>query len=304
MADLATEYLERHARPKKKPSSAALDEHNLCRHVLPSPLARIRVEAVTERDVARLHHAMSATPVAANRTAALLSKMFSLAEAWKYRPKGSNPVRGLERYRERGRERFLSSEELGRLGDALAAAEAEGIELKGALAAIRLLILTGARRSEILSLQWPHVDLERRCLRLPDSKSGAKSVVLNAPALEALAGLARDRSDSPWVIQGAKPGRPLVNITKPWFRLRTRAGLDGVRLHDLRHNYASIGAAAGMGLYIVGKLLGHTRATTTERYSHLAMDPLREASERIGARIAAALAGKPDADVVPIRVGA
>ena len=170
-------------------------------------------------------------------------------------------------------------------------AERDGGETAFVIAAIRLLLFTGARLGEILGLRWNHVDFERACLRLPDSKTGQKVLYLSAPALEVLAGLPR-LDGNPHVICGEREGAHLVNLEKPWRRLRARSGLDDVRLHDLRHSFASFGAAGGLSLPMIGKLLGHTQAATTERYAHLAADPIRAANEAIGERIAAVMKGE------------
>jgi integrase len=159
-----------------------------------------------------------------------------------------------------------------------------------------LLLFTGCRLREIL-LKWQYVDFERGCLFLPDSKSGRKTVILNAPALAVLSALERV---SPYVVLGDDPERPRHDLKRPWEAVTRRAGLDGVRLHDLRHTYASFGAGGGLGLPIIGKLLGHAQATTTARYAHLDNDPLHRASETIAARIAAALDGKKAGVVVPL----
>jgi integrase len=158
-----------------------------------------------------------------------------------------------------------------------------------AAAAIRLLLFTGCRLREILHLKWEQVDLERGLLFLSDSKTGRKTVILNAPALAVLVSL--DRLGS-FVIPGQDPEKPRADLKRPWETVAKRAGLDRVRLHDLRHTYASFGAGGGLGLPIIGKLLGHTQASTTQRYAHLDADPLRRAAETIGGRIAPALAGK------------
>ncbi len=296
--DLADRYMAEHARPKKRPRSVQSDDTLLRLHILPA-LGTKKVAAVNRADVSQLHHKMRATSGAANRTLALLSKMMNLAEKWGLRPDGSNPCRHVDRYPERKMERFLSGEELSRLGGVLAEAERTRTELPSAIAAIRFLIFTGMRLSEVLTLRWrENVDFERHCLRLADSKTGPKVVYLSAPALEVLAGIER-KDDAPWVIAGAKPGSHLVNLRKPWHRIRERAGLDDVRLHDLRHSFASVAAGLGEGLPMIGKLLGHTQAATTHRYAHLAADPVRTANERIGAAIAGMMEGQ-DAEVVDL----
>src|SRR5262245_61799850 len=169
-----------------------------------------------------------------------------------------------------------------------------------AAAAIRLLLFTGCRLREILHLKWEQVDLERGLLFLADSKTGRKTVILNAPALTVLAGF--DRL-GPYVVPGDDPDKSRTDLKRPWQAVAKRAGLDGVRLHDLRHTYASFGAGGGLGLPIIGKLLGHTQASTTQRYAHLDADPLRRASETIGGRIAAAMEGKRSGAVVQFKRG-
>lgn len=296
VAELAEKYLREHAAPHKKPRSVEEDQRLLRLHVLPA-LGRKKVAGITRADITGLHHAMRDTPGAANRTLALVSKMLNLAEKWGLRPDGSNPCRHVDRYPERKMERFLSVDELGRLGAVLAEAERTATELRSVIAAVRLLMFTGARLGEILNLEWSHVDFEWSCLRLPESKTGAKVIHLNAPALEVLNGIERD--GSPWVIAGRDPDKPLVNLRKPWHRIRKAAGLDNVRLHDLRHSFASVGAAGGLSLPMIGALLGHTQAATTQRYAHLAADPLKQAADMIGERIRAAINGK-SGEVVPL----
>lgn len=235
-------------------------------------------------------------------------------------PEGTNPTRSIDKFKESRRERFLMGEELERLGSAIREGETTGIpwtvdESKPkakhvpkatrctkidpfAAVALRLLLFTGCRLREILHLRWEYVDLERGCLFLPDSKSGRKTVVLNAPAPAVLSGVQRV---GPYVVPGENPERPRHDLKRPWDAVTKRAGLTGVRLHDLRHTYTSFGAGGGLGLPIIGRLLGHTQVATTARYAHLDNDPLRRASESIAGRIAAALEGKPASIVVPIR---
>jgi integrase len=290
LTDLVERYLSEHAEVRKKPRSVAEDKRLLDKHILPA-LGKRKLAEIGRAEVTRLHHSLRATPYQANRTLALVSKLFNLAERWGLRPDGSNPCRHVERFKEGKRERFLSGEELGRLGKVLAEAERFAVELPGAIGAIRLLLFTGCRLSEVLDLRWQEVDLERACLRLPDSKTGAKVIYLNGPALGVLAGLERVEGN-PYVILGKRKGERLNDLEAPWRRLRAAAGLPDVRLHDLRHSFASVGAGARLGLVLIGKLLGHTQAQTTARYSHLAADPMLQASEIIGQRIAAALEGR------------
>jgi integrase len=285
----ADRYLREHADLHKKPRSAELDRWLLRTHILPAIGPR-RLGDISRSDIARLHRKLAGTPIAANRVLGLTSAMFTLAERWGLRPEGSNSCRNIEKFKERSRERFLSEVEIARLGDALGQAEAAGAP-HAAIAAIRLLILSGARKGEILGLQWRWVSFERSLIELPDSKTGSKVIYLNAPATALLAGLARI-DGNPHVLPGDRAGSHIVNIEKTWRRVRHAAGLDDVRLHDLRHSFAAVGASAGFSLPLIGALLGHAEVATTQRYAHLANDPVRQANEAIGARIAAAL-GRP-----------
>jgi integrase len=300
---LAAAFLKEHVEAKRKPRTIQTYRDLLRLHALPRIGGRL-VNHVQRADIARLHHSMKDTPVTANRVLAVLKTLFAWAEKHGYRAEGANPCRHVERYREHRRERFLSEAELARLAAVLAEAEKDGTESPYTLAAIRLLIFTGGRLREILNLRWEHVDLQRALLLLPDSKTGQKAIYLNAPALDVLAKLPR-LAGNPHVIVGEREGAALVNLEKPWRRIRAKAGLDGVRLHDLRHSFASVAASGGMSLPMIGKLLGHTQAATTERYAHLAADPVRAANEAIGARLAAVMKGEAKAEVVelPKRAG-
>jgi integrase len=236
-------------------------------------------------------------PHQANRLLAVPSK-FNLAERWGLRPDGSNPCRHVEKFGERKRERMLSPVELARLGDALAAYTGSLY----AVAAVKLLVFTGARLGEVLALRWEWIDFERGEARLPDSKTGAKTLHLPPPALTVLAALPR-LDGNPHVIAGQKAGAAMVNLEKPWRAIRGAAGLDDVRLHDLRHAFASVAASSGMGLPIIGKMLGHTQAATTARYAHLASDPVKAAAASVAGKIADAMSGasKDGAAVVRLR---
>lgn len=297
VAELCERFFTDYAEGRKKPRSIAMDRYLNKRFILPA-LGRLRVADVVQADMLRLHSKLRATPVTANRVKALVSTMFNLAERWGLRPNGSNPTHHVERYREHARERFLSEAELARLGEVLGEAERDGSESRDAVAALRLLALTGCRVSEVRTLSWEEVDFENACLRLRDSKTGPKTVTLNAPALEVLT--KRNRNGE-WVfpVRGGKG--PLPTLQRPWERIRERAGLPELRMHDLRHSFASVGACSGQSLLVIGALLGHRKAATTQRYAHLSNDPLRSASEAIGARIAAALEARPEASVVALR---
>jgi integrase len=300
---LAARFLAEHVATRNKARTADEYRRLLDTTILPA-LGRRLVRDLTRADVTRVHHSLRASPYAANRALAVVSKMLSLAEKWGERPDGSNPCRHVEKYPERKRERFLSEAEITKLGRGLADIEQFGTHSPYVIAAVRLLVFTGARLSEILTLQWDHVDFERTCLRLPDSKTGAKVIHLSAPALELLTSLPRIQGN-PYVIPGQKAGAHLINLEKPWRAIRRQSGLDDVRLHDLRHSFASLGAGAGLGLPIIGALLGHTQAATTARYAHLATNPLKQANDLIGSRLAAAMApGKRDTgDVVTLKRG-
>lgn len=304
--ELANKYLEEYARVHKKPRSVKDDEYNLERF-LRKTFGKHPVAAITRADVLRFHHSLRETPVPANRCLALLSRMFNLAEAWGIRPDGSNPCQHVKKYPETKRERYLDGSELTRIAQAIDELERKWNTDKprerdpekkekddrispAAAAALRLLILTGCRCGEILSLQWAYVDLEDKCLRLPDSKTGAKIIYLNDAAVEVLKNLTPDPSG--WVIPGQNEGQQMVNLHKPWKRVLTKAKIAGVRLHDLRHSYASVAAGLNLGLPIIGKLLGHTHSQTTHRYAHLMDDPLRAAAAAIGKEIADAMNGK------------
>jgi integrase len=328
LKELAELFLTEHVEAKRKPTTAAHYRDILDRIVLPE-LGTRQGHRVTTADLARLHLHMKKRPYQANRMLAVVGTLYAFAGRRKLVPTGLNPARGIDKYPEKGRERFLTANELGRLGDAIREAETVGLpwtvdatkpkakhapkEAKQrtvidpfAAAAIRLLILTGARLREILRLRWQHVDLERGLLLLPDSKTGPKSIILNAPALALLAGLKRVGTH---VIASQSAGteeeKPRADLNRPWRSIAKRAELPALRLHDLRHTHASFGAGAGLGLPIIGKLLGHARASTTERYAHLDADPLRRASDHIGKHLAAAM-GEPSikssaAAVVPFR---
>ena len=296
-------YFDQYANDRKRPRSIASDRTLFRLHIIPR-LGSLAMEEITSTHVQDLHHSMKATPGAANRTIALLSKVFNLAEKWKFRAEHTNPCIHIEKYPENNLENFLNEQEFTRLGEVLTKMEYTQETLPSITAAIRLLIFTGARLSEILNLEWKQVDFEEQCLRLTASNTKekkAKTIHLPPAALEVLNNIERN-VDSPWVLQGRKAGQPLVNLRKPWHRIRKVADLkEGTRLHDLRHSFASIGLSRGMSLPMIGKLLGHSHPATTARYLHLADDPAKEAAERIGNQLSTALNGTSSSEVIDLK---
>jgi integrase len=285
--ELAERFEKEHIDLRLKPSTAKGYKRMLERFVIPR-LGNHRVTEVTRADIAQLHHDLRHIAYDANRCLEMISKMFNLAEMWGLRPDGSNPRKHIKKYPEEKRERFLSPAELKRVGQVLREMEQEGIELPSSIAAVRLLMLTGCRLGELMNLKWEYVDVTGRALRLPDSKTGAKVVHLGQPAVKVLEKIERVEGN-PWVIVGTLPGARLSDLQPFWQRVRARAGLKNVRIHDLRHTFASTAVVSGQGLPMIGKLLGHTQVQTTARYAHLAADPVKTAADQVAARIAAAL---------------
>lgn len=329
VSDVAKTFLAHHLTAKKRAASTkAFYEDILNRIVIPKFGTR-KAKDLTGSEVAGLHRAWEATPYQANRILSVISSMYTYASGSAgLVPKGTNPAKGIERYSEEQRGAVLSNDELERLGAAIRLAETDGIPWSinpdgktkhvpktdtrtvidiHAAAALRLLIFTGARVSEILGLRWSDIDEERGLLILKkhktSRKAGVKAIVLNAPALEVLQSIPRL---GVYVIAGATAGKkgekPRSDLKRPWAMVRKAAGLNALRLHDLRHNFGGFGAGGGTGLLIIGKLLGHSphNPQTTARYSHLDNDPVRRASNAIGTALKAALGdGKKD-NVVPM----
>ena len=284
MADLGRRFLEEYVPVHCKPSTR--EEYSRSVRLFVDPvIGELRVPEVQRKDIAALHHGLRDKPYQANRTLGVLSKMFSLAEVWGWRPDGSNPCRHVKRYKEHKRERFLSPEETERLGQVLRDVEEE---MPSAVAAFRLLLLTGCRMSEIRDLRWEYVKDD--CIELPDTKTGGRVVPLGPEARAVLSAISRDE-DNPWVISGRLPGSHLTDLQRPWRRIRKQAGLEDVRIHDLRHSFASRALALGESLTMIGKLLGHTQVQTTARYAHLARDSIQTAAARITGSIGGNLLG-------------
>ncbi len=287
VAQLGDRFLKEYVPVHLKPSTQA--EYGRAVKLFIKPKIGSRKVADLDRSaVADFHHKLRDIPYQANRALGVLSKMMSQAEVWGLREEGSNPCLRVKKYKEEKRERFLSADELTALSDALDAEEADA---PSAVAAYRLLILTGCRLGEIQSLKWDFVDLKDKVLRLPDSKTGEKTVYLGEDAIAVLKAIERIEGN-PYVITGKKDGEYLTDLQKPWRRIRKRAGLEDIRIHDLRHTFASYGVGLGQSLPILGKLLGHTQAQTTARYAHLADDPVRAANAMVSTAIGDVLFGR------------
>ena len=287
IADLAERFIADYL-PRKRASTQRVYSQQIKADILPA-LGATKVASVSHADVDKFHHRMRDRPTHANRTLAVLSKMMSLAVRWAWRV--DNPCKGVERFGENKRVRYLTSPELARLSAALAE-----LRDQSAADAIRLLLLTGARRGELLAAKWSDIDLDGRTWIKPASSTKQKlehRVPLSAPARQLLAEM-RARAETEFLFPAARGGGHRPHINEAWIRLRKTAKLGGVRLHDLRHTYASVLASAGMSLPVIGSLLGHATPVTTARYSHLFDDVRREASERA----AAILTGKASAEIL------
>jgi integrase len=316
-------YMAEEITPAKKRRTTTLYAQYFRNHVSPA-LGRKPAAAVSYGDVAKLHRSIGAAgaEVTANRVVSLIGSLYNWAGKAGEVPRGTNPARDVSRFREQARTRYLSEDEITRLGQALTCGETEGFPLEidsnkptskhvpkngrarvspYAAGAIRLLLLTGCRLNEVLTLRWDDVDFERALLMLSDSKTGARPVWLNAAALAVLEDLRQIRI-SDYVIAGDQADKPRSDLNRPWRQIVKQAGLEGVTLHSLRHTHASIGVGAGVGLPLVGALLGHKVASTTARYAHIDATPARRASETVGTTIAAALKGRPASNVVGIQI--
>lgn len=296
--------------PHRKPTTRKLYDGLWRVHISPF-VGSLRPDDITKTRVTDLHLQIGREhPATANRVIVLLSHFFEWCREFGHWDQPANPARGIKKFKLESRRRYLSKDEFVRLGRAISKAEDVGIEWKPdpsrkikhapraenrrvkvspfAAAALRLLLFTGARLREILHLEWSHVDPERGLLWLPDSKTGAKTIVLGAPAIEVLQELQKIRSKSEgarFVIEGDDPSKPRADLQRPWKLVRDEAQLLDFRLHDLRHSFASVGAASNLGLPVIGTLLGHTDPATTARYAHLSVEPLRAAADGIGLRI-------------------
>lgn len=285
--------------PQRKPATRY--EYELqWRQTLAPKLGKTAVATLSRSQVDRLHKSLSGTPYRANRVVALLSRLMTLAEVWELRPQGTNPCQHVIRFKESPRERYLGAEELQRLGQTMDAMIAANELSPPAVHAVQLLLMTGARLNEILSAEWGWIDQERRVLALPDSKTGKKLVFLSDASLFVLDQQQAYAGGSKFIFPAARGEGRMINLRTSWKRICERAGLENVRLHDLRHTAASIAVGQGASLPIIGRLLGHSQAQTTQRYAHVGVDPALSAANALGALVTLHLAGKrPDGGAEP-----
>ena len=280
-------FLEEHVGAKLKP---ATQKHYraLVENIISPAVGKMKIEDVTHRHIARLHHSLRDTPYQANRAASVLHKFFAWCEANGYRERATNPVQGLEKYREFKRTQFMGREELERIGTGLAVLESrKGIDLFIA-AALKVLLFTGGRCGEVLTLKWEYVDMEHGLAHLPDSKTGAKVLHLPPPALAVLGALPRLND---YCFPGRYGRGHVVNVKDTWKRVLEAGGVEGWRIHDLRHAFASYAANSGKSLPVIGKILGHTQAATTARYAHLAENPVAQAAAETAVQLQKDLSG-------------
>ena len=284
MTAFADEFLERHGR-HWKPRTVETNGGIVRRDILPA-FGHMTVDAIADDDVKRWFASLSERPGVANRAMPVLSVMMRMAELWGYRAHNTNPCKRTRRYRMKPKERFLTAEEMARLNAVLTRDE---FWCPHVVAIVRLLMLTGCRFGEIAALEWDWIKGKR--IRLPDSKSGPRTVWLSSAARAVIDAVPRYGEDCPYVFPGRPPTRPIDTIAAQWNRIRDEADLPGLRLHDLRHSWASVAAMNGVGMVTIAKLLGHALVETTERYVHLSDRSVAEAADRVSGRIGAALAG-------------
>ena len=280
VANLAERYMTAHAEVNCRPGTVKQYRTLLRLHILPE-LGGLKLSEVNRSHASALHYRLRDNPNRANQAVSMVSRMLKLAMAWGMTPARPNPCRSVKRYKERNCERFLTEEEYARLGRVLTEAESEGGLMASAVAAVRLLLLTGCRRNEMLRLRWDDIDRTAGELRIRESKTGPRRAPLTAPVERVLARIPRIEGN-PWVIAGGRRGEPLKDINSYWHRLRERAGLEDLRLHDCRHSYASQALAIGEGLPTIARLLGHKTVMTTYRYAHLAEDSEKASVAKVG----------------------
>lgn len=286
LSEFGERFIKDHINIRLKPRTQTEWVRALNKWIYPR-LGDVKVIDLSRADIANLHQSMYHVPYQANRCKEILSKMMNLAELWGVRPENTNPCRLVKKYKEERRERFLTPDEFRRLGQTLKQLEEEGESLSP-IHCVKLLMLTGCRLSEVWDLQWDFIDAERSEIHLPDSKTGAKIVYVGEAVIAYLKYLfnhPQRPKDNPWVIWGTLPNAKWADMQHPWRRIRKKAGLENLRIHDLRHSFASSAVMMGKSLPMIGKLLGHTQVQTTARYAHLASTPVITAATEVSNNI-------------------
>jgi integrase len=293
---LCQRYLSDYAQKRKKASSVSEDRRLIDKRIKPK-LGALRTLAVTRQDIVSIHNGLSGTPYEANRTLALLSKMFNVAELWGLKPDGSNPCRHVRRFPEKKRNGAFSHAEVARLGEALRQAESRGRETAAVLALLKFLIFTGCRLSEARALRWEWIDWERASIAFPDSKTGPKVHRLGRGALQILSNRFQERtSASPYVFPAPKNRScemPVGTVEHCWQRLREQAGLEGKRLHDFRHTRGTWAAETGANAFLVRDILSHKNVGTTDRYVKIGPDPVRHLNDALDKKLETLLKSEP-----------
>lgn len=277
---VAERFVKDHVALKLR-SRTAYDYRALLKRLILPEFGRWKIESITEADVSRWHGSLSDTPAQANRVLAILSSLMTWSVRRKYRL--SNPCRDVVRFRERTINRYPNGNDLAQILRAIDELSEEGALSPLFAAALKVLMMTGARRSEIFHARWEWLDVERLCLVLPESKTGEKAIALPQAALDVI--LALPRLSQEWIFPSLKTNRPTIHFTKPWRAVLARANVGHWRMHDLRHGFASAAVTSGAPLYVVGRQLGHVRPNTTARYSHVFDAPKREVVETVAGLI-------------------
>lgn len=274
-------FIEKHCKVYYKSKTLEIDAYRLKNHILPF-FGDKKLRSITRQDILAFKEHLTNHHVTYNRCISFLSSAFNKAILWDYLPKGINPCYGINKYKENKKERFLDKSELEKLTSLLNMQEEFGIDSSYVLGAIKMLIYTGCRKSEVLTLKWADVQLDQNCIHLKDSKTGEKIVPLNSLSKAVLENMER-KSDNPYVFCGKKPRTHLTDVKKRWFKIRKMLGIEDVRMHDLRHTFASMAIKSGLGLYQVSKLLGHSNVQTTMRYAHIEKEELVKSAKAVEA---------------------
>lgn len=288
MKDLLERYLVEHSKVNNKPTTYRGNKYFVERYLIPE-LGHEKVQAIARSDIYALQQKLcKQSKNVANTAISILSKAFNLAEIWGWRADYTNPCRHVKKFPVPPKQRFLSKVEFKRLGEVLDFMERAQLESPSVIAAIRLLMHTGCRLNEVVTLKWQYIDFDNHCFHLPDSKTGAKTVYYSSVVGALLQNIQR-QPDNTYVLAGTIKGKSISDLEKPWRRIRKDAGLEDVRIHDLRHSFASMAAASGMSLPLIGAMLGHKQPQTTAQYVHLLGDPMREAANMVSNNISKAM---------------